>query len=90
MALSCLAGCCAPTPVSPDRSLLGPHSFTARNFKAAMAFINTVAELAEAETHHPDIHLINYRCGSRPGAVWRFHTLLTGTPHCPLPPGAGM
>jgi 4a-hydroxytetrahydrobiopterin dehydratase len=29
------------------------------DFKAAMAFVNRVAELAEAADHHPDI-LINY------------------------------
>ena len=30
-------------------------NFTCKNFKAAMAFVNTVADLAEAEGHHPDI-----------------------------------
>jgi 4a-hydroxytetrahydrobiopterin dehydratase len=26
-----------------------------------MAFLNAVAEVAEAETHHPDLHLTSYR-----------------------------
>lgn len=26
-----------------------------------MAFVNAVADLAEAETHHPDFHITNYR-----------------------------
>jgi 4a-hydroxytetrahydrobiopterin dehydratase len=32
-----------------------------RNFVAGMAFFNRVAELAEAEGHHPDLHLEGYR-----------------------------
>lgn len=35
------------------------RGFTARNFKAAMNFLNAVAEVAEAEGHHPDLHLTN-------------------------------
>lgn len=31
--------------------------FTFKNFKEAMAFINKVADLAEKEGHHPDIHI---------------------------------
>jgi 4a-hydroxytetrahydrobiopterin dehydratase len=31
--------------------------FRFKNFKEAMAFVNKVAELAEAEGHHPDIHI---------------------------------
>lgn len=30
---------------------------TFKNFKEAMAFINKVADLAESEGHHPDIHV---------------------------------
>ena len=37
------------------------RSFTARNFVAAQDFFNRVGQLAEAETHHPDFHLTNYR-----------------------------
>jgi len=32
-----------------------------KNFMAGMEFLNKVAELAEAEGHHPDIHLVGYR-----------------------------
>ncbi len=32
-----------------------------KNFMAAVRFINEVAKLAEAENHHPDIHLTGYR-----------------------------
>jgi 4a-hydroxytetrahydrobiopterin dehydratase len=31
------------------------------NFAAGVAFFNRVAELAEAEDHHPDLHLEGYR-----------------------------
>jgi 4a-hydroxytetrahydrobiopterin dehydratase len=36
-------------------------SWTAKHFKAAMEFFNKVADLAEAEQHHPDLHLEGYR-----------------------------
>lgn len=32
------------------------REFLFKDFKEAMAFINTVADLAESEGHHPDIH----------------------------------
>ena len=32
-----------------------------RDFLTAVAFINRIAEVAEANDHHPDIHLVNYR-----------------------------
>lgn len=35
--------------------------WTAKNFVAAMKFLNRVADLAEAEQHHPDVHLEGYR-----------------------------
>ena len=42
-----------------------PHriskSWKVKNFMAAMSFFEKVAELAEEEGHHPDIHLIGYR-----------------------------
>ena len=36
------------------------RSFDFKDFKEAMNFINKVAELAEAEGHHPDIFLYGY------------------------------
>lgn len=35
--------------------------WTAKHFMAAMDFFNQVAELAEDEGHHPDLHLVGYR-----------------------------
>ena len=32
-----------------------------RDFAAALAFMQRVGEVAEAEGHHPDLHLTNYR-----------------------------
>jgi 4a-hydroxytetrahydrobiopterin dehydratase len=32
-----------------------------KNFSAGIEFFGTVAELAEAEGHHPDLHLDGYR-----------------------------
>ena len=32
-----------------------------KNFMAGMGFFNRVAELAETEGHHPDLHLRGYR-----------------------------
>ena len=37
------------------------RSFVARNWKAAMAFLNSASEIAEEEGHHPDVHLTGYR-----------------------------
>lgn len=37
------------------------RSFVTKNFLAAVDFINKVAKVAEAEDHHPDIHLTGYR-----------------------------
>ena len=36
-------------------------SWKMRDFSAAIKFLNTVAELAEIEDHHPDFSLRNYR-----------------------------
>lgn len=33
------------------------REFKFKNFKEAMVFVNRVAELAEAEGHHPDMHI---------------------------------
>jgi 4a-hydroxytetrahydrobiopterin dehydratase len=35
--------------------------WTVRNFLAGMDFFGRVADLAEAEGHHPDLHLEGYR-----------------------------
>ena len=40
--------------LTPDATRL-TREFTFKDFKDAMAFVNRVAELAEAEQHHPDI-----------------------------------
>jgi 4a-hydroxytetrahydrobiopterin dehydratase len=35
--------------------------WTVKNFMAGMNFFNRVAEIAEADGHHPDLHLAGYR-----------------------------
>ena len=37
------------------------RKFKLKNFVEAMRLINAVAELAEREQHHPDLHLTGYR-----------------------------
>ncbi|MBM4005884.1 MAG: 4a-hydroxytetrahydrobiopterin dehydratase, partial [Planctomycetes bacterium] len=37
------------------------RSWVAKDFMTAIRFFQQVAELAEAEGHHPDLHLANYR-----------------------------
>ncbi len=37
------------------------RQWVTRDFMAAMRFFNRVAELAEDEGHHPDLHLVGYR-----------------------------
>jgi len=37
------------------------RSLTAKDWAAAMAFINAVSEVAEASNHHPDVHLTKWR-----------------------------
>ena len=37
------------------------REFVMRNFLAAVRFIGEIADIAEAENHHPDIHLTGYR-----------------------------
>lgn len=34
---------------------------TFENFTDAVCFLNQVAEIAEQENHHPDLHLTNYK-----------------------------
>lgn len=35
--------------------------WTVKNFLAGLRFFNAVAEVAEADQHHPDLHLAEYR-----------------------------
>lgn len=42
----------------PDRI---SKSWQVANFVQGMKFLNRVTELAEAEAHHPDVHLVGYR-----------------------------
>jgi 4a-hydroxytetrahydrobiopterin dehydratase len=37
------------------------RKYSFKNFMDAVRFINGVAELAEQEQHHPDLHLTGYR-----------------------------
>ncbi|SFH82427.1 4a-hydroxytetrahydrobiopterin dehydratase [Planctomicrobium piriforme] len=37
------------------------RKWTVKNFVAGMNFLSKVADVAEAEQHHPDIHLTGYR-----------------------------
>lgn len=46
----------APGWISPDGKKI-TREFKFKDFKEAMAFVNKVAETAEAEGHHPDIYI---------------------------------
>ena len=37
------------------------REWTVKNFMAGLDFFNQVGALAEAEGHHPDLHLVGYR-----------------------------
>lgn len=37
------------------------REWTARNFAAGLRFFEKIGEVAEAEGHHPDLHLVGYR-----------------------------
>ena len=37
------------------------QTFSFKNFKEALAFVNTVGAIAEAEGHHPDIELHDFK-----------------------------
>lgn len=45
---------------TPDGKRIA-RKWRARDFLAAIDFFNRVAQLAEAENHHPDLHLAGYR-----------------------------
>ena len=70
----CEAGVPKLTPAEADAQLakLGDWKIThdgerirrewvVKNFMAAIRFFNSVADVAEAEGHHPDLHLVGYR-----------------------------
>ncbi|MDO8435159.1 MAG: 4a-hydroxytetrahydrobiopterin dehydratase [bacterium] len=40
-----------------DQSMRIKRNFKFKDFKQAIAFVNRVAEIAEAEGHHPDLHI---------------------------------
>ena len=44
-----------------DHAQVISRDYVAKNFMTAIDFINKVAQLAETENHHPDIHLVGYR-----------------------------
>lgn len=46
--------------LSEDGKLIW-RKFTLKNFVQAMDLLNKVAEIAEQEQHHPDLHLTGYR-----------------------------
>ncbi|GLC42308.1 hypothetical protein PLESTB_000661200 [Pleodorina starrii] len=46
--------------LNADKTMI-TRTFTAKNFMAAIRFFNKLAEVAEAEGHHPDLHLRNFR-----------------------------
>lgn len=37
------------------------RKYVTKNFLAAVRFVGKVAEVAEADNHHPDLHLTGYR-----------------------------
>ena len=45
----------------PDWSVINNHhlsrTYSFKNFVEALAFVNRVGDMAEAQNHHPDIHL---------------------------------
>lgn len=46
--------------LAPDGKTIG-RTYVMRWFMDAIEFIQKIAEVAEAEEHHPDIHLTGYR-----------------------------
>jgi 4a-hydroxytetrahydrobiopterin dehydratase len=37
------------------------REYTLKNFREALTYVHHIGELAEAEGHHPDVHLTAYR-----------------------------
>jgi len=50
-----------PLWVLNDAKTTITRSFTAKNWQAAIDFINGMSKIAEEEGHHPDLRLHNYR-----------------------------
>ena len=46
--------------ISADNKTLW-REYVMKNFMAAVRLMNKIAEIAEGENHHPDIHLTGYR-----------------------------
>ena len=46
--------------LSPDGKLI-TRDFLMKDFMAAIDFIRRVAQVAESEDHHPDLHITGYR-----------------------------
>ena len=46
--------------LSADQKMIW-RQYNMKNFMAAIRFISKVAEVAESEDHHPDLHLTGYR-----------------------------
>jgi 4a-hydroxytetrahydrobiopterin dehydratase len=46
--------------ITPDGQRIRKE-WKVKHFMAAMRFFNQVADVAEAEGHHPDLHLVGYR-----------------------------
>lgn len=44
-----------------DDGLMITRQWKLKNFLAAMALANRIADLAEQEQHHPDLHVVGYR-----------------------------
>jgi 4a-hydroxytetrahydrobiopterin dehydratase len=53
-------------PAVPHWKLTGDHKrlrreWRVKDFAVALDFFNRVGQVAEAEDHHPDLHLVGYR-----------------------------
>ena len=46
--------------IDPDGKSIS-REFITKNFMAAVNFIHKIAQVAESENHHPDLHLTGYR-----------------------------
>lgn len=46
--------------ITPDSQRIRKE-LVVKNFMAAMRFFNEIAEVAESEGHHPDLHIVGYR-----------------------------